>query len=148
MDQADSSRINNNPLEESASLLVLFDGLCNLCSGSVQFILKKDKKKQFFFASLQSPIGQTYLQKSGLPATDFHSFVLIEKDQAYTRSTAALRVLKNLGGGWKVFYALRIVPIPLRDGIYNWIARHRYQWFGRRESCWLPTPDLKRRFLD
>jgi len=148
LDQADSSRINNNPLEESASLLVLFDGLCNLCSGSVQFILKKDKKKQFFFASLQSPIGQTYLQKSGLPATDFHSFVLIEKDQAYTRSTAALRVLKNLGGGWKVFYALRIVPIPLRDGIYNWIARHRYQWFGRRESCWLPTPDLKRRFLD
>ena len=170
MDQADSSRITNNASEESASspspsiqpailpppglpdqsasLLVLFDGVCNLCNSSVQFILKRDKTGRFFFASLQSPAGQAYLQKFGLPASEFNSFILVEKDKAYTRSTAALRVLKQLGGGWKIFYALRVLPIGLRDGVYNWIARHRYQWFGKRESCWLPTPELKKRFLD
>ena len=170
LDQADSSRINTNPSEESAcslspslstiplmpgslpdqsaSLLILFDGVCNLCNTSVQFILKRDKLERFVFASLQSPAGQAYLQKFGLPATDFHSFVLVEKDKAYTRSTAALRVLKHLGGVWKIGYSLRIVPVRFRDGVYNWIARHRYQWFGQRESCWLPTPGLKKRFLD
>ncbi|HEX9513805.1 MAG TPA: thiol-disulfide oxidoreductase DCC family protein [Puia sp.] len=128
--------------------MVLFDGVCNLCNSSVQFILKRDKAARFLFASLQSPVGQAYLQKFRLPAGDLHSFILVEKDRFYTRSSAALRVLRHLGGGWKVFYALIILPVFLRDGIYNWVARHRYQWFGKRESCWLPTPELKKRFLN
>ena len=137
-----------SPTVQSPPLLILFDGICNLCNSSVQFILKRDKTGRFFFASLQSPVGQAYLQKFGFPASELNSFILVEKDKAYTRSTAALRVLQQLGGGWKIFYALRILPAGLRDGVYNWIARHRYQWFGKRESCWLPTPELKKRFLD
>jgi predicted DCC family thiol-disulfide oxidoreductase YuxK len=73
---------------------------------------------------------------------------LIENDKAYSRSSAALRVLWNLGGAWKLLYAFRILPAFIRDGVYNWVARHRYRWFGKRESCWLPTPELKERFLD
>jgi predicted DCC family thiol-disulfide oxidoreductase YuxK len=129
-------------------LIILFDGVCNLCNSSVQFILRRDKAGKFLFASLQSPVGQQYLQKFGLPADELHSFILIENGKAYSRSSAALRVLRQLGGGWKLFYAFRILPAFIRDGVYNLIARHRYRWFGKRESCWLPTPELKSRFLD
>jgi predicted DCC family thiol-disulfide oxidoreductase YuxK len=129
-------------------LIILFDGVCNLCNSSVQFILRRDKAGRFLFASLQSRVGQQYLQKFGLPADELHSFILIENGKAYSRSSAALRVLRQLGGGWKLFYVFRILPAFIRDGVYNLIARHRYQWFGKRESCWLPTPELKSRFLD
>jgi predicted DCC family thiol-disulfide oxidoreductase YuxK len=110
--------------------------------------LRRDKAGKFLFASLQSPVGQQYLQRFGLPADELHSFILIENGKAYSRSSAALRVLRQLGGGWKLFYAFRILPVFIRDGVYNLIARHRYRWFGKRESCWLPTPELKSRFLD
>src|SRR5258706_4489970 len=127
--------------------VVLFDGVCNLCNSSVQFIIKHDKKKQFLFASLQGRSGQELLKKFDLPATDFNSFVLVEKDRVYTRSTAALRIAKQLSGGWKLIYGFIIVPGFIRNAIYNWIARNRYKWFGKKDECMIPTRELKERFL-
>lgn len=126
----------------------MFDGVCNLCSSSVQFILKKDKKDQFLFGSLQGAAGQLYLQKYQLAPNSFHSFMLIEGDKLYTRSSAALRMLKHIGGPWGWLYACMIVPRFIRDAVYNFIAKNRYKWFGKKEACWVPTPALKEKFLD
>ncbi|MEO8406188.1 MAG: thiol-disulfide oxidoreductase DCC family protein [Chitinophagaceae bacterium] len=128
--------------------IVLFDGVCNLCNRAVQFILRHDKQKKFLFGSLQGQTGQELLSKFNLPTQQLNSFVLIEDDKAYTRSTAVLRMLKNLGGGWSLLYAFMIIPAFIRNGTYNWIARNRYKWFGKKEECWVPTPELKERFLD
>ena len=128
--------------------IVLFDGVCNLCNRSVQFIIKHDKKKQFRFASLQGRYGQEFLKKYDLPADNFNSFILLEDDKAYTRSTGALRMLKHLGGGWRLFYGFIILPKFIRDSVYNWVARNRYKWFGKRDECMIPTPELKTRFFD
>jgi len=128
--------------------IVLFDGVCNLCSKSVQFILKRDKKNQFLFGSLQGKTGQDYLRKFNLPANTFNSFMLVEDDTLYARSAAALRMLKHLGGGWSLLYAFIIVPKFIRDAIYNLVAKNRYKWFGKKDECWIPTPALKAKFLD
>ena len=128
--------------------IILFDGVCNLCNTSVQFILKRDRRSRFRFASLQGPAGQALLQRSGLPADHLDSFVLVENNNVYTRSSAALRVISRLGGGYTLFYVFWIIPRPIRDGIYDWVARHRYRWFGKEDSCWLPRPEWKERFLD
>jgi len=128
--------------------IILFDGVCNLCNTSVQFILKRDRRSRFRFASLQGPAGQALLQRSGLPADHLDSFVLVENNKVYTRSSAALRVISRLGGGYTLFYVFWIIPRPIRDGIYDWVARHRYRWFGKEDSCWLPRPEWKERFLD
>ena len=127
--------------------IVLFDGVCNLCSKSVQFILKRDKKNQFLFGSLQGAYGQEMLKKYELPANEFNSFMLIEGDKLYTKSSGALRMLKHLGGGWGLLYVFIIVPKFIRDGIYNWIAKNRYKWYGKMNECWLPKPEWKSRFL-
>jgi predicted DCC family thiol-disulfide oxidoreductase YuxK len=128
--------------------IVLFDGVCNLCSSSVQFILKRDKKNQFLFGSLQGNYGQENLKRYNLPQDEFNSFMLVEGDQLYTKSTGALRMLKHLGGGWQLLYAFIIVPKFIRDAVYSFIAKNRYRWFGKREECWLPKPEWKKRFLD
>jgi predicted DCC family thiol-disulfide oxidoreductase YuxK len=128
--------------------VVLFDGVCNLCNRIVQFIIKRDKKKQFLFASLQGKTGHEVLKKFNLPVNDFNSFIVLEDDKIYTRSTAALRMLKKLGSGWKLFYGFIIFPRFIRNAIYNWIARNRYKWYGKRNECMVPTPELKERFLD
>ncbi len=132
----------------SSKKIVLFDGVCNLCSNSVQFILKRDRKKQFLYGSLQGEFGQAMLKKYQLPATDFNSFMLIEGEKLYTKSSGALRMLKHLGGGWSLLYVFIIIPKFIRDGIYNWIAKNRYKWFGKKNECWLPRPEWKARFLD
>lgn len=128
--------------------VVLFDGVCNLCSSSVQFILKRDRKNQFLFGSLQGEYGQSVLRKYQLPLNEFNSFMLIEDNKLYTKSTGALRMLKHLGGGWSLLYVFIIVPKFIRDAVYNWIARNRYKWFGKKNECWLPRPEWKARFLD
>ncbi len=128
--------------------IVLFDGVCNLCSNSVQFIIRHDKKNQFLFGSLQGKAGQEYLKKFNLPEDSFNSFMLVENDKLYTRSSGALRMLKHIGNGWQLFYAFIIVPKFIRDGVYNFIAKNRYKWFGKKEACWIPTPELKGKFLD
>jgi predicted DCC family thiol-disulfide oxidoreductase YuxK len=128
--------------------IVLFDGVCNLCNRSVQFLLKRDRRKQFLFASLQGKTGQEILKKFSLPANDFNSFILIEGDELYTRSTAVLRILRKLGGAWALLYVFIIIPPFIRNPVYNFIARNRYKWFGKKEECWVPTPELKQRFLE
>jgi predicted DCC family thiol-disulfide oxidoreductase YuxK len=133
-------KVNNNQV-------ILFDGVCNLCSGSVQFILKRDKEKKFMFASLQSNYGQALLKQLGLPTDTFNSFVLYEDGKIFTRSTAALKMFAQLKGwGWvKIFW---VVPKFIRDAVYNLVAKNRYRWFGKKEECWVPTSELKARFLD
>ncbi|GAC1399629.1 MAG: thiol-disulfide oxidoreductase DCC family protein [Sediminibacterium sp.] len=128
--------------------IVLFDGLCNLCNSSVQFILKHDKRDQFLFGSLQGKTGQQYLKRFNLPADTLNSFMLAEDGVLYNRSTAALRMLKLLGGSWSLLYAFIIVPRFIRDAVYNRIARNRYKWFGKKDACWIPTPALKAKFLE
>lgn len=131
---------------DTSKPVIFFDGVCNLCNSSVQFIIKKDKESKFRFASLQSAPGQEILQQYNLSQTDFNSFILFEDGKLYTRSTAALRVLSQLKG-WKWSGVFKWVPRFLRDGVYNVIARNRYKWFGKQEACMLPSPDLMSRFL-
>jgi predicted DCC family thiol-disulfide oxidoreductase YuxK len=128
--------------------IVLFDGVCNLCNGTVQFLLKRDKKKRFLFGSLQGKTGQEYLRTYHLPTDTFHSFMLIEGNVLYTRSTAVLRMLKYLGRGWQLLYVFIYVPQPIRDGIYKLIATNRYKLFGKKDACSVPGPEERDRFLD
>lgn len=127
--------------------LVFFDGLCNLCNRSVQFIIRRDKKKRFRFASLQGATGQAVLQQFNLSLNDFHSFLLLENGKLYTRSASALRVARKLNGGWKLLYGFMIIPAFIRDWVYAIIARNRYKWFGRRAECMVPAAELNDRFL-
>ncbi|MBK8443423.1 MAG: thiol-disulfide oxidoreductase DCC family protein [Sphingobacteriales bacterium] len=127
--------------------LLLFDGVCNLCNGVVQFILRHDRQGKFVFASLQSATGQHYLQQLQLPLHHFDSFILIEKNIAYQKSDAALRIARTLGGGWKILYGFIIIPAAWRNAVYDIIARHRYRFFGKTETCMLPHPKWKNRFL-
>ncbi|MBS1747820.1 MAG: DUF393 domain-containing protein [Bacteroidetes bacterium] len=128
--------------------VILFDGVCNLCNNSVQYVISHDPKNIFRFASLQSSFAQKILVDFDLPVNDFNSFVLFENNIVYTRSTAALRVAKRLNGWAKILWVFIIVPKFIRDGVYNFIAKNRYKWFGKRDACWLPTPELKSLFLD
>ena len=128
--------------------IILFDGMCNLCSESVQFVLKRDPKLKFRYASLQSNFGQEIARKYQLPAKDFDSFLLLEGDKLYMRSTAALRVLKRLNGLWPLLYGLIIIPPFIRNVIYDWIAANRYKWFGKKNECWLPKAEWKDLFLE
>jgi predicted DCC family thiol-disulfide oxidoreductase YuxK len=114
----------------------------------VQFVIKRDKKKIFRFAALQGKTGQQLLQKFQLDPSDLNSFVLVEGDRVYRRSSAALRVAKQLGSGWTLLYGLMIIPPFIRNAVYNLIARNRYKWFGKRNECMIPTPELKSRFSD
>lgn len=134
--------MNNNETH-----ILLFDGVCNLCNSMVQFTIKRDPKGKIKFASLQSERGQALLKQYGLPANDFDSFVFIYENKYFLRSSAALHVLKELGGGWKLLYLFVIFPRPLRDFVYNIVAKTRYRIFGKRETCMIPTSDIKRRFL-
>jgi predicted DCC family thiol-disulfide oxidoreductase YuxK len=132
----------------SKKYIILFDGVCNLCNGAVQFVIKHDKKNKFLFGSLQGAVGQHHLRLFNLPTAELTSFVLVEDNIAYTRSTGALRALKHLGGGWQLLYAFIIVPRFIRDAVYTFIAKNRYKWFGKQDTCMVPTPELRERFLD
>ena len=126
--------------------IVLFDGVCNVCEFSVQFIMKRDKGDYFRFASLQSEIGEKYLTEFKVDRT-VDSIVFIEEHKVYTHSTAALKIAKHLDGSWKLLYFLIIVPKPIRDTVYKWIAKNRYRFFGKKDVCMLPTPEQRNRFL-
>ena len=132
----------------SPKYIVLFDGVCNLCNGAIQFLLKRDRNKQFLVGSLQGKTGQEYLAKYHLNSDQYHSFLLIEGNVLYTRSTAVLRTLKHLGRGWQLLYVFIYIPQPIRDGVYKFIAANRYKWFGKKESCRVPTASEKERFLE
>lgn len=128
--------------------IVLFDGVCNLCDSAVQFIIKHDKKNIFMFTSLQSNAGQKLLAQYNFPLDELNSFILIENGKAYTRSTGALKVVKKLQGLWPLLYGFMIIPKFIRDGVYNWVGRNRYKWYGKKDACMIPTPELKARFLN
>ncbi len=132
----------------SQSMILLFDGVCNLCQGSVRFVLERDRAGLFQFASLQSPKGKDLLEQHGLPTDELSHMVLIEEGRAYIRSTAVLRTARRLSGLWPLLYAFILVPRFLRDPLYDWVASNRYRWFGRQDACMIPTPELRSRFLD
>ncbi len=131
----------------SNSNILLFDGICNLCNRMVRFIIKRDSKEKFKFASLQSEAGRQWLERFNLSENELESFVLIQGDKYYKKSTAALRTLRELGGIWKLLYVFIWLPRPLRDILYDVVAKSRYKIFGKRDTCMIPTPDLQSRFL-
>jgi predicted DCC family thiol-disulfide oxidoreductase YuxK len=126
---------------------VLFDGVCNLCNGFVQFVITRDPSKRLRFGTLQSDGAQQLLASTPHAAFVPDSVVLVEDGRVFTRSTAALRIARQLTFPWRLAYLFILVPRPLRDWIYDWVASHRYGWFGRRDACMVPTPELRARFL-
>ncbi|MES2373256.1 MAG: thiol-disulfide oxidoreductase DCC family protein [Bacteroidota bacterium] len=128
--------------------IIFFDGVCNLCTGVVQYVIRHDPKRRFRFASLQSEVGQQLLKQYNLPSEEFGSFILFEKGKVYTKSTAALTVAKNLNGLLPIWYTWIILPKFIRDAVYNLVARNRYKWFGKKEECWIPTPELNGLFIN
>jgi len=143
-----SGPLSNQCAGIEKSQIILFDGECNLCNRWVRFVIARDPLGKFRFTSIQSKSGQDLLRKYGLSASDMDSLVLVSFDGYFIRSTAGLRILKELGGCWKFFYILRMVPLPLRDFVYNWIAKSRYRIFGKRDSCMIPTIEVRARFLE
>lgn len=137
-----SSEANAGP-----GAIVVFDGVCHLCSGWVRFLLQRDRVGRFRFASMQSEVGRGLLAAHGLDPDDPVSFLLLDAGRARTDSDAILRVLDLVGGPWRLAAVLRVIPAVLRDPLYRWIARHRYRLFGRRELCWMPSPEWEGRFL-
>ena len=127
--------------------ILLFDGVCNLCNGLVQWIIRHDRKGIFRFASLQSDAGRQLLLQAGLPPDAMDTVVLYDQGRAYTRSDAALRIARRLGSPWAYFGLFGYLPRTWRNALYDYVARNRYRWFGRREACMVPTPDLRTRFL-
>ncbi|QNK62007.1 DUF393 domain-containing protein [Pedobacter sp. PAMC26386] len=127
--------------------IIFFDGVCNLCTGSVKFVIQRDHKDRFRFAALQSDITQQYLGPFGLSLSELSSIILFENGRVYQRSTAALRITRHLSGAWPLLYGLMIIPAFIRDFVYNEIAKRRYSVWGREESCMVPTVELKAKFL-
>jgi len=127
--------------------IILFDGVCNLCTWSVQFIIKRDPVARFRFVSLQSPIGQRLLAELGVSSQTIDSFVLIEGRSWHINSDAALRVTRHLSGLWPLLTVLRLLPRPLRDWAYARVASNRYRWFGQPDACMVPSPAIRDRFL-
>jgi len=130
----------NNPV-------ILFDGVCNFCNSAINFVLKQDKKGVFRFAPLQSEAGRQLLHQYDLSIQEFDSFVLIDNGRVYKKSAASFRVMHHLPWYWKELQILRIIPTIFRDAIYDFIARNRYKWFGKKDQCMIPTPEMKGKFL-
>lgn len=132
--------------QQAISRIVLFDGICNLCTGSVKFIINRDPLSRFRFASLQSEAGKKLVQRSA-SGSSLESLVYLRGNTCFRKSAAVLHILKDLGGVWKLLYMFILVPRFLRDFLYDRIAKNRYKLFGKRQNCMVPTPDLSRRFL-
>ncbi|TAL69207.1 MAG: DUF393 domain-containing protein [Bacteroidetes bacterium] len=131
----------NNPI-------IFFDGICNLCNSVVQFVIKHDKKKRYLFCPLQSDKTKEVFGEFNNQLTKAETIILFEENKLYFGSTAALNIVKHLNLLYPILFFFIIIPKPLREFVYRFIAKHRYKWFGKRESCMLPTDDLKNRFID
>lgn len=140
--------MNMLPEKFNDKKIILFDGICNLCNKSIQFIIKKDKKDVFRFAALQSEVGQYFLNKFEIDRKRTDSMILIDSEENfYVKSSAALRIAKELPTiSWMRLFL--VLPKFFRDGVYNIIAKNRYRWFGKKDECMIPTPELKAKFLD
>ncbi len=129
--------------------LILFDGVCNLCNGAINFVIKRDKKDTFRYASLQSEIGRKLISDRNIDSSKLDSILLIDSNEGYFyKSTAALQIAKQLSGIYPLLYVFLILPKFFRDWIYDIVAKNRYKWFGKKESCMIPTPELKALFID
>jgi len=126
--------------------VIFFDGVCNLCSASVQFAIEHDKKDIFKFTALQGNYAKTILPKYNVDLNKIDSIILVENDNLYTKSTAALKIARKLSGLWPMLYIFIVIPKSIRDWFYDIIAKNRYKWWGRQESCWVPTAELKQKF--
>jgi len=126
--------------------IVLFDGECHFCDQSVQFIIKRDPNANFKFASLQSDIGHQICRDYSIPM-HIDSLILIEDKQFFIKSTAALRICKNLKGVWLTGLMFLLIPTPVRDLVYDFVAKNRYKWFGKKDACEIPSPEMRKRFL-
>ncbi|WP_034258196.1 thiol-disulfide oxidoreductase DCC family protein [Altibacter lentus] len=127
--------------------IILFDGVCNLCNSSVVFIIKRDKKDVFRFAALQSNVGMVLVNEHDIDTSKTDSIILIDGNKSYEKSSAALRIAKELSGAYPLLYGFMIVPKFIRNRVYDYIAKNRYRWYGKKESCMIPTPELKSKFL-
>ncbi len=127
--------------------VIVFDGVCNTCNAFVNFVMNRDSRELFKFGTLQSQPAQQILTHLHLSTHDFETFLLLENGKVFTKSTAALKILRCLHGWWPWLYAFIIIPRPLRDLVYSFIARHRYQWMGRSENCRVPSPKERNRFI-
>jgi len=128
--------------------IILFDGVCNLCNAAVQFVIQHDKKDVFRFVALQSELGQEILKHIGINPKNIDSVILYEPGILYYyKSTAAIEIAKSLGGFWHLGTVFRIIPTGIRNQLYDYIAKNRYKWYGKKEICWIPTQELKSKFL-
>lgn len=140
--------VNRLNREEMRKPIVLIDGSCHLCQGITRFLVKHDRNARFSFAALQSKAGQSLLQDGQMHTSNLDSFVLYDNGKFYIKTTAALRVAKGLGGWWRFLYLLIIIPAPLRNVVYHWVARNRYRWFGQSDACLMPTKEVMSRFVE
>jgi len=132
-----------------AKKIILFDGVCNLCNGAIQFIIKRDTKNLFLFTPLQSETGKKLLKERRIDPKSIDSIILIEPNVAYyIKSDAALEIIKDLKTSWRLISIFKVLPIGFRNFVYDFIAKNRYRWFGKKEQCMIPTPELKAKFLD
>lgn len=127
--------------------VIVFDGVCNFCNAFVNFVIDRDFEAVFKFGTLQSPPAQHILTQLHLPTREYETFLLLENGKIFTKSTAALRILRSLHGVWPWLYAFILIPRPLRDLVYSFLARHRYQWMGKSETCRVPSPKEQARFI-
>ena len=127
--------------------IILFDGVCNFCNSSVNFIIKRDKKNFFKFAAIQSDFARNFFKHNNLKSEDIESIFLIEGNRFYRKSAAVLRIARHLKGFWKLFYVFIIIPPAARDLFYDIIARNRYRWFGKKESCMVPDERVRQKFI-
>ena len=125
--------------------IILFDGVCNLCNGAVNFVIKRDTGNVFKFTPLQEKQGVLLLKTHAVDTQKLDSIVLIENEKVYVKSSAALRIARKMSNLWPLFFVLLIIPSFIRDGVYDFIAKNRYKWFGKKEQCMIPTPGLKRK---
>lgn len=145
MEEKDS-RLRGNDMGDKK--IILFDGVCNLCNGAIQFIIKRDKKDTFRYAPLQSEIGEQLIAERAIDTSKVDSIILIEPGIAYfTKSDAALGIAQDFGGLWKALAIFTWIPKTFRDAIYDLVAKNRYKWFGRKDACMIPTPELQAKFL-
>ncbi len=133
---------------EKNKKIILFDGICNLCNGAVQYIIKRDKKDSFRFAALQSEIGKKLLAERQIDSVNIDSIILIEPGIAfYIKSDAAMEIAQEIGGVWSLIGLFKWIPTSFRNIVYDFIANNRYKWYGKTDQCMVPTPELKAKFL-
>lgn len=149
---AEQAESENMSVEQALELseehpVLLFDGVCNLCNRSIQYVIERDPESHFRFAPLQSQVAQELLEASGYEGETFDSVVLVDNGEYYTKSDAVIRTARHLGGFYRVLGPFGVFPRRLRNVVYDFVANRRYNWFGKRDSCMMPTPDIRERFL-